>query len=79
MRTDSCRENQHAGQGHHQVVEEEVCLVGLALCFHKSRGEVHDSQQVGQGVAGTNQELLGSAQLQYHVSQVVTVARQQLA
>ena len=73
VRADSCRGNQHTGQDHHQVAEEKVCLVDLALCFHNSRGEVHDSLQVGHGVAGANQELLGDAQLQYHVSQDVTV------
>ena len=79
LRTDSCHENLHAGQGRHQMGVGEVCLLGLTLRFHKSVGEVHDSQQVARGAADTNQELLGTAQLQCHVSRGVTVVRKQLA
>ena len=74
-RAGSCRGNQHTGQDHHQVAVEKVCLVGLALCSHSSRGEERDSLQVGHGPADANQEQLGDAQLQYNESPDVTVVR----
>ena len=79
LRKDSCHENLHAGQGRHQMDVGQVCLLGLSLHFRRSVGEVHDSLLVARGTADTIQELLGTAQLQRHVSRGVTVVRKQPA